>query len=90
MTNLDKTLKLLSEVDKSTNLLQYADRIELKRQRSGHYRLYVACIGATKDDAATGCLEVGDLCGFSANPYRKAGLLTSVSFADNDEPAGRK
>lgn len=90
MDNMEKTLKLLGSVATKTNLLAYADRIELKRQRSGHYRLYVACIANTPNDGAAGTDEVGTAHGFSANPYKKGGYLTSVSFADNDEPQGRK
>jgi len=90
MDNLSKTLNLLGKVQAESNLLEFADRVELKRQRSGHYRLFVACIANTKDEAAGGVIELADNCGFTANPYRKAGTLTSVSFADNVEPQGRK
>lgn len=90
MDTLKKSTDLLNKVQSSTNLLQFADRIELKRQRSGHYRLYVACIANTPIDSASGTDEAAEAAGFTANPYRKGGFLTSVSFADNDEPQGRK
>ncbi len=90
MDNLVKTLKVLARVSGETNLLQYADRIELKRQRSGHYRLYVACIANTPLDGEKGTQEAATPEGFTANPYRKGGFLTSVSFADDEEPQGRK
>jgi hypothetical protein len=89
MDNLNKSLNLLGRVSNETHLLLYADRVELKRQRSGHYRLYIACIMDTKAEAAAGCDELAEACGFTANPYKKAGVLTSVSFADNDEPTKR-
>lgn len=90
MDNLTKTLTVLQSVATKTNLLQYAERVELKRQRSGHYRLYIACIANTPDEADAGCSDLAKADGFTANPYRKGGFLTSVSFADNDEPQGRK
>lgn len=90
MDNLKKALTTLDRVSTSTNLLNYADRVELKRQRSGHYRLYIACIPNTPLAAEKGTQEAATPDGFTANPYRKGGFLTSVSFADDTEPQGRK
>lgn len=90
MDNLKKAMSTLTRVATSTNLLNYADRVEFKRQRSGHYRLYVACIANTPLEAEKGTQEAASPDGFTANPYRKGGFLTSVSFADDTEPQGRK
>lgn len=90
MDNLTKSLTLLSNIATKSKLLEVADRVELKRQRSGHYRLYVACIANTPTGYADGTDAAAEADGFTANPYKKGGYLTSVSFADNDEPQGRK
>ena len=90
MEQLEKALSLVQELQKQTKLLANAERIELKAGRSGHFRVFVACLPNTPPAVAGGSDEAATLIGYTANPYRKADGLTSVSFVDNDEPARQR
>lgn len=86
MDKLKKAMQLLNGLEQETKILEASERVELKRGRSGHYRVFIACLENTPEPALAGVSEVGQSAGYTANPYRKAGHVTSVSFADDDEP----
>lgn len=86
MTTQQKSVQLLVNLQDNTELLDHAERVELKRTRSGHWRLFVACLPNTTTAAAEGVDGIANANGYTANPYRRADQLTSVSFADNEEP----
>lgn len=87
MDSLEKMLKLLSALDANKLLVRQAARIELKRTRSGHYRLWLGFPeGITKPEAdAADPLLVGQ--GITANPFGKGGRYGAVTFVDDNEDA---
>lgn len=87
METLKRALSLLERIVEKSPLAGHSERIELKRTRSGHWRIFLACAPNTTTADLENLPEIEDGSGFTANPYRRAQFLNSVSFADNEEPA---
>jgi len=88
MKSLKKQLQLLMDLDANEALTHAADRMEVKRTRSGHFRLYMHFGDGVKPEtmAAVDQLLAGR--GITANPFKKGGQVQHITFVDDDEDTG--
>lgn len=86
MTNLEKVTALLNDLHTNHDILTRTERLELKLNRTGHWRLFAAMITGTEARHADGVDAIAEAHRYTANPYRRGQALGSISFADQDEP----
>lgn len=68
-----------------SDTVQLAERIELKRVKSGHFRLYVPVpIGFSKADASQ-CIACLANLPVSCNPFNAGGRVKSLTITDDSE-----
>lgn len=85
MQNFEKLLRVTAALVNHPKLLAGAQRVELKRTKSGHGRIYIALgIGIKPVDAHALAAELSTD-GVSLNPFVKAGALTAITIVDDDE-----
>lgn len=87
MDSFEKKLKLLTDLAANRLLTPAADRMEIKRQRTGHFRLYMHLGAGVKPDTLTQVEILLDGRGITANPFKKAGEVQHITFLDDDEDA---
>lgn len=85
MDNLEKQLKLLSALDANKLLVKDAARIEFKRTKSGHYRLWMGFPEGVPEANLEPVKTLVNGAGVSMNPFGKKGLITAVTFVDDNE-----
>lgn len=84
-----KSLQLMSSVFalllEQGLLIPSAQRVEYKRTRSGHWRLYVVpAVNVTPKHMAP-VMELVDGTGVTCNPFGRGGLITGVTFVADEE-----
>lgn len=87
MSNLSKMIGALTKAAGECAPFQAPERIELKRGKSGHYRVYVACMPGTPQDADAAVVSAMDGLGITVNAFRKAGRLVTLTLVDDSEDA---
>ena len=85
MDSLKKALAGIARMAEEGLIVPASERIEIKRMRSGHYRLYVACGANQKTEPVAQVKEVLEDLDVTVNPFEKAGRLVSLQIVDNDE-----
>lgn len=85
MDSLQKSIKLLTNLDANGLLVRKAQRIELKRTRSGHYRLWMGFPDGIPEDDLTPVKPLLEGEAITMNPFAKKGLVTAVTFLDDNE-----
>lgn len=85
MMSLDKALEGIKRMAEEGLIVPASERIEIKRTRSGHYRLYVACGANQKPEPVAQVKQVLADLNVTVNPFEKAGRLVSLQIVDNDE-----
>lgn len=87
MQSFSKMLALAAALNDNSVLIPSAQRVELKRTRSGHFRLYIACGANVKYSVMAHLEPLLEGKGITANPFAKAGVVTAVTFLDDNEDA---
>lgn len=85
MDSLKKALEGITRMAEEGLIVSGSERIEIKRTRSGHYRLYVACGAGQKPEPVAQVKEVLADLDVTVNPFEKAGRLVSLQIVDNNE-----
>ena len=88
MQSLKKQLQLLTDFDANGMLTHAADRMEVKRTRSGHFRLYMHFGDGVKPETMTSVEQLLNGRGITANPFKKGGQVQHITFVDDDEDTG--
>jgi hypothetical protein len=88
MKSLSKSMQLLTDLNANELLTHAADRMELKRQRSGHFRLYMHFGDGVKPETMGAVETLLNGRGMTANPFKKAGQIQHITFVDDDEDTG--
>lgn len=88
MKSLKKQLQLLMDLDANEQLTHNADRMEVKRTRSGHFRLYMHFGSGVKPETMLAVQTLLVNRGITANPFSKAGQVSHITFVDDDEDTG--
>ena len=68
-------------------LIPAAQRVEYKRTRSGHWRLYVVPASNTSPKHIAPVMELVDGTGVTCNPFGAGGKITGVTFVSDEEQA---
>lgn len=87
MKSFSKMLAVAGDLDANDVLVPSAQRVELKRTKSGHFRLYVACGANVKYSVMPHLEKILEGKGVTANPFAKAGVITAITFVDDLEDA---
>lgn len=85
MQSLEKALTGIARMAEEGLIVPASERIEIKRTKSGHYRLYVACGANQKPEPVAQVKQVLADLNVTVNPFEKAGRLVSLQIVDNDE-----
>lgn len=85
MKSLQLMLSVLSFLTEQGVLIPASSRVELKRTRSGSWRLYVACGPNTKQSHITQVWDTIEGLPVTANPFGAGGVYTAVTFVDDAE-----
>lgn len=88
MKSLEKMLKLMGDLNANDLLTHATDRMEVKRQRSGHFRLYMHFGDGVKPDTMTQVEILLEGRAITANAFKKAGSIQHITFVDDDEDTG--
>lgn len=88
MKSFAKMLAVANKLNDTDLLVPHAERVELKRTRSGHFRLYVACGANVKYTVMPSVMQLVEEMGVTPNPFATAGTLKAVTFVDDDEANG--
>lgn len=87
-TSFEKATTLLNRLHADGVLVHAAQRIELKRVKSGHFRVWFGTPNGVRMDIAASVHRIAGELGMTANPFAKAGSITAVTFVDDDEDNG--
>lgn len=87
MKSFSKMLDVAAALDANDVLVPSALRVEFKRTKSGHFRLYVACGQNVKYAVMPRLEQLLEGKGVTANPFAKAGVITAITFVDDTEDA---
>lgn len=87
MKSFSKMLEVAASLDANDVLIPSALRVEFKRTKSGHFRLYVACGMGVKYSVMAHLEPLLEGKGVTANPFAKAGVVTAITFVDDTEDA---
>lgn len=88
-SSFKKATALLNRLEEDGVLIHAAQRIELKRVKSGHFRVWFGTPGGVKMETAANIHRIAGELGMTANPFAKAGTITAVTFVDDDESDDR-
>ena len=88
MSNLSKMVSVLHTLTNEGAIVPMAERIELKRVRSGHFRLYIPVHPGLSPKLSETVYNIAEMHNTTPNAFAKAGRLVSVQFVDNDEDNG--
>lgn len=86
--SLAKAITCLQEIHDQEQILHRMLRVELKRVKSGHWRLYLAAMAGVPDELAMSVRALLHDRGVSVNPFGRAGMLSSITIVDDDELEG--
>lgn len=87
MDSFAKSMDLLNALRSANLIVHAADRLEIKRQRSGHFRLYAHLPGGLPVEKFKQVEPLAIERGMTANPFTKAGQVQHITFVDDDEDA---
>lgn len=87
MESLKKQLQLLQDLDANQLLTHAAGRMEVKRTRSGHFRLYMHFDAGVKPETLKSVADLLNGRGITANPFSKGGTVQHITFVDDLEDA---
>lgn len=85
MKSFSKMLNVAKSLDDNDVLVPSALRVEFKRTKSGHFRLYIACGAGVKYSVMAHLEPLLEGKGVTANPFAKAGVVTAITFVDDAE-----
>lgn len=83
--SFEKATTLLNRLAAEDLLIPVAQRIELKRVKSGHFRVWFGTPGGVKQETGTHIHRIAGELGMTANPFGKGGVITAVTFVDDEE-----
>lgn len=78
-------LDIAKALDDNDVLVPSALRVEFKRTKSGHFRLYIACGQGVKYSVMAHLEPLLEGKAVTANPFAKAGVVTAITFVDDAE-----
>lgn len=85
MKTLNLMLSTLTALNDTGLIIPSAQRVEFKRTRSGSWRLYVAPAPNMKQTMMAPVLQLLEGKGVTANAFAKNGLITGITFVDDNE-----
>lgn len=85
MTGLPEILKTLNQLAEEDCAITTAQRVEIKRTRSGFARLYVACADNSKPETGVLAQAIAEQNDCWTSPFQKKGVLVSFTVGTNKE-----
>lgn len=85
MQNFSKMFGCLASLAGTEAVVQTAERVEIKRGRTGSHRVFIAVTPGTPDSAFEGVRTAVQGKEITANPFFKAGRLVTITLVDDKE-----